>query len=189
MAVVNGEAITLTDLRIVRMFGLVEEEEEGSELPLSICLERLIDQKLVIQLFPESQIIEREEMEAFEKKLKERMGEERIEEMFKEFGLDWKGLREYVKERILFKKLVSRKFSQTIPVSLIEIEEFYEKSYVPSQKEKGLEPRPMIEVIQEIESLIRKDKMRKQIREWISNLRKRADIQMRVRDLETYPLS
>jgi len=188
VAVVNGEVITLTDLRIVSFFGLFEEEDR-SGIPLSVCLERMIDQKLVIQLSPEAVDVEKKELEEIEARLKERMGEERIKEAFQKYGLSWTDLREYIRERVLFKSLISRKFGQAVTVSLEEIEAFYEQSYVPSQRKKGLEPRPMMEMIQEIESLIRQNKMKKRVMEWISSLRKRADIQVRLNILDRHAKS
>ncbi|HDZ28180.1 MAG TPA: hypothetical protein ENH65_16915, partial [Candidatus Aminicenantes bacterium] len=51
MAVVNEQVITLTDLRIAEAFGLHDEElKERSGNLRPLILERLIDQKLVIDL-------------------------------------------------------------------------------------------------------------------------------------------
>jgi hypothetical protein len=44
-------------------------------------------------------------------------------------------------------------------------------------------------MLQEIESLLRKDKIENQIKGWISNLRKQADIQILVEDLEEYTVT
>jgi len=187
VAVVNEEVITLTDLRIVKAFALFREGAgDSSGLPLSSILDKLIDQKLVIQLSVEKTGAHGQELDAYQKRLIERMGEQKIEEIFTEYGLDWSGLREYIREKFLFESLVSRKFGQTIVVSLAEIEVYYRNHYVPSERQKGLEPKPMIEMLQEIESSLRKDKIENQIKDWISNLRKQADIQIRVEDLEEY---
>ena len=187
VAVVNEEVITLTDLRIVKAFGLFREEsDESSRLPLSSVLEKLIDQKLVIQLSAERSGVQNQELDAYQQRIIERMGEQKIEEAFAEYGLDWSGLREYIREKLLYETLVSRKFGQTIVVSLAEIEAYYRSHYVPSERQKGLEPKPMIDLLQEIESLLREDKIDNQIKDWISILRKQADIQIRVEDLEKY---
>jgi hypothetical protein len=57
------------------------------------------------------------------------------------------------------------------------MEEYYTQSYVPSQREKGLEPRPMLELLAGIESLIIQEKIKTQTNDWIKNLRQKADIQ------------
>lgn len=187
VAVVNEEVITLTDLRIVKAFALFREGAEGSSgLPLSSILDKLIDQKLVIQLSAEKTEAHGQELDAYQKRLMERMGEEKIREIFTEYGLDWSGLREYIREKLLFESLISRKFGQTVVVSLAEIEAYYRNHYLPSEIQKGLEPKPMIEMLHEIESSLRKDKIENQIKGWISNLRRQADIQIRVEDLEEY---
>lgn len=185
VAVVNEEVITLTDLRIARAFGLFEDKaEEPTKLSFSDILERLIDQKLVIQLSAEKASVNVQELDAYEKRLQERMGEEKIKEAFQGFGLDWSGLREYIRERLLFESLISRKFGQTVVISLDEMEDFYRNSYFPSQREKGLEPKPMMEMLKEIESTIREKKIKNQVQEWIRNLKKQADIYIRVKDLD-----
>lgn len=185
IAVVNEEVITLTDLRIAQAFGLFEDRaEEPNRLSFSDILERLINQKLVIQLSAEKASVNVQELDAYEKRLQERRGEEKIKEAFQEFGLDWSGLREYIRERLLFESLISRKFGQTVVISLDEMEDFYRNRYVPSQREKGLEPKPMMEVLKEIESTIREKKIKNQVQEWIRNLKKQADIHIRVKDLE-----
>ena len=54
---------------------------------------------------------------------------------------------------------------------------------VSSQIEKGLESRPMMEILDEIESLIIQGKVKTQINEWIKNLRKKADIQKLLQEM------
>ena len=65
VAIVNDEVITLTDVNIVEKFGLFEDlveiQEEGGQ---KIILDRLIYQKLVIQMTSERIVVDEEELEA-----------------------------------------------------------------------------------------------------------------------------
>jgi len=178
VAVVNEQVITLTDLRIAEAFGLYDEEfkEKSEDLPLLI-LERLIDQKLVIDLAGEEVLVEKEELDSFQAGIIEKLGNDQVRRRLEEFGLDWEDLRGYILEKINYQKIISRKFGQRNIVSLKEIEDYYQQSYVPSQREKGLEPQPMMELLDEIESRIIQEKIKTQINDWIKNLRKKADIQ------------
>jgi hypothetical protein len=178
VVVVNEQVITLTDLRIAEAFGLYEEdfkEKSGDLRPL--ILERLIDQKLVIALAGEEIFVENEELDSFQARIIEKLGNDQARRRLEEFGLDWQDLRGYIFEKIVYQKIISRKFGQRNIVSLKEIEDYYQQSYVLSQREKGLEPQPMMELLDEIESRIIQEKTKTQIKDWIKNLRKKADIQ------------
>jgi parvulin-like peptidyl-prolyl isomerase len=178
VAVVNEQVITLTDLRIAEAFGLYDEdlkEKSGDLHPL--ILERLIDQKLVIALAGEETFVENEELDSFQGRIIEKLGNDQARRRLEEFGLDWQDLRGYILEKIFYQKIISRKFGQRNIVSLKEIEDYYQKSYAPSQREKGLEPQPMVELLDEIESRIIQEKIKTQINDWLKNLRKKADIQ------------
>jgi len=187
VAVVNEQVITLTDLRIVETFGLYDKEvKEKAENPRLLIMERLIGQKLVIHSVREEVYFEKEELDSYLRGIIERMGFEQVERNLEEFGLNWDDLRTYIKEKIIYEKIISRKISQRIIVSLEEIEDYYRQSYVPSQKEKGLEPKPMMELLNEIESAIRQEKIKTQIEDWIKNLKKKADIQIKEDSLRQY---
>jgi hypothetical protein len=178
VVVVNEQVITLTDLRIAEAFGLYEEdfkEKSGDLRPL--ILERLIDQKLVIALAGEEIFVENEELDSFQARIIEKLGNDQARRRLEEFGLGWQDLRGYIFEKIVYQKIISRKFGQRNILSLKEIEDYYQQSYVLSQREKGLEPQPMMELLDEIESRIIQEKTKTQIKDWIKNLRKKADIQ------------
>jgi len=178
LAVVNEQVITLTDLRIAEAFGLYDEEfkEKSGDLHPFI-LERLIDQKLVIALAGEEIFMKNEELDSFQGRIIEKLGNDQALRKLEEFGLDWQDLRGYILEKLIYQKIISQKFGQRNIVSLKEIEDYYQKSYVPSQREKGLELQPMVELLDEIESRIVQEKIKTQINDWIKNLRKKADIQ------------
>ncbi len=187
VAVVNDQVITLTDLRIIRALALYEEEmEEDKEVSPSSILDKLIDQKLVIQLSGEDIDIGREEVEASIKALRQRLGDERVQEILSEFGLQQSDLAEYIHERMLYKRLLTQKFGKGAVVRLDEIESYYKETYVPAQKKKGLEPQPMIELLREIESKIIERKIQNEIEDWLKNLRAQADIQIKAENLDEY---
>ncbi len=186
VAVVNDEVITLIDIRIVKAFGLFEDIAEGPDETARQILERLIDQKLVIQLLPKNIAVRHDELDEYQEMLTSRIGKAQAVKALEEFGLVWADLRGYIHEKILHQKIIDQRFGQTVVVSLEEIEDFYQHRYIPSQREKGREPLPMMEVLREIESTIRENKKQRRIQEWLKNLRKQADIQIMVMDLDKH---
>lgn len=180
MAVVNDKIITLTDVKIAEAFGLYEDEIKGDTENLhSLILEKLIDQKLVIQLTRGDISVEEEEVEAYLEKLTEKAGRDEFEKRLAQFDMDLEELSEYLREKILFQEIISRRFSQTVIVSLKEIEAYYNQNYVPSQKARGIEPKPMLELLDEMESAIKQEKIKNQVVDWIKNLKRQADIQIK----------
>lgn len=181
VAVVNDEVITLTDVNIIRKFGLFEDGAETGEKDIQkLIIDRLINQKLVIQLASERLTVDEEELEALLSDLIQKTDPDLAEEALLEFGLDWDDLRSYLHEKLLFQKIISQRFSRGVIVSIEEIERYYEQVYVPSQREKSRNPQPMIEVLDQIETALTQEKVEGQIQEWIENLKRGADIQIKI---------
>ena len=179
MAVVNGEVITLTDVRIVEAFGLYESDKSGRMQDIqSYILNKLINQKLIIQLASKSVSVEKQEIDSYLNVVIEKIGRNEMQKILVVFSIDLDDLRQYLREKLFFKKIISAKFSQAVIVSLREIEAYYHQVYIPSQEEKGFEPKPMVEILDEIESAIKQERMNKQVEEWILNLRKEANVQV-----------
>lgn len=176
VAVVNEKVITLTDMRIAETFCLYDEEiDPGAENIHQLLLEMMVDQKLVV-LLAGAEAVEKEEVDSFQDKIIEKMGSEELEKKLEEFGLDRDDLREYIRDKIIYQKIIKRRFGQGVIVSLEEIEDFYKGRYVPSQKEKEVEPKPMMEILKEIESTIKQEKAMSNVKDWINNLKTQADI-------------
>ncbi len=176
VAVVNEKVITLTDMRIAETFCLYDEEiDPGAENIHQLFLEMIVDQKLVV-LLAGAEAVEKEEVDSFQDKIIEKMGSGELEKKLEEFGLDRDDLREYIRDKIIYQKIIKRRFGQGVIVSLEEIEDFYKGRYVPSQKEKEVEPKPMMEILKEIESTIKQEKAMSNVKDWINNLKTQADI-------------
>lgn len=181
VAVVNDEVITLTDVNIIQKFGLFEDmDETGGRDIQKFIIDRLINQKLVIQLASERLMVDEEELEALLSDLIQKTDPDVAEEALLQFGLDWDDLRSYLHEKLLFQKIISQRFSRGVIVSIEEIERYYEQVYVPSRRENNLSPQPMIEVLDQIETALTREKVEGQIQEWIENLKRGADIQIKI---------
>lgn len=181
-AVVNEQVITLTDVRVAETFGFYSNEfKEGAKNLRLLILEKLIDQKLVIQLSSEEINIKKEELDFLINEINNKTGSEIAAGKLEEFGMDWDDLREYLREKVIYQTIISRKFGHGNIVSLKEIGDYYSQIYVPSKREKGEEPQPMMELLEEIESVLKQEKVAAQIKDWIKNLRKKADIQIKKR--------
>jgi hypothetical protein len=185
VAEVNTQIITLTDIRILQAFSLGPEgTQEGSAASLRQILEGEIDQKVVVGLVRENITVTEEEVDRQLKETLERLALENRQRKLDEFGLKENDLRPYLEEKILYQKAIALRFSQSINVSLKEIETYYSEKYLPSEKAQGREPKPMIQVLSELETLIKKEKIANQIDSWILSLRDQAEVRVNESCLE-----
>ena len=181
VAVVNDEVITLTDVNIIQKFGLFEDLEESPDVDKQTqILSRLMNQKVVIQLASERIMVSKEELEASLSDFIQKTDPDFAGTALLQFGLDWDDLKSYLREKLLFQKIVSQRFNRGVIVSIEEIERYYEQVYVPSQRGKKLSPQPMIEVLDQIEGELQREKVEDQVQEWIDNLKREANIQIKI---------
>jgi parvulin-like peptidyl-prolyl isomerase len=180
VAVVNGQVITLLDVQVTAEFGLGNATAAGPGAdPRLAALETLIDRKIVLDLAREARSADPAEVEAAAAELKRSMGEEAFAAKLVKFGLQAGHLEPYLEERILFDRALARRFSQSVPVSITEIERFYRDIYVPERGRLGLAVEPLEKASEAIETRLRTERRTQQMGAWVRDLRKRADIQIR----------
>lgn len=179
LALVNGQLITLTDVRVAQTFGLYEREQESSaDDTIEQVLQKLIDQKLAIQVTGSDASVNQTEMNVFLDSVSEEMGNDKFREELEHFGMERNDLGPYAFERILFNRILSSRFDRAVLVTLDEIQDYYETRYVPDQEAQGLEVKSMLDIFDEIETVLRKEKSEEHVEEWLRNLREKADIQV-----------
>jgi len=180
VAVVNGEIITLLDVEIAAEFGLgYESAEEPSPDPRLAALEVLIDRKVILGLAREARGVNMDELAAAVADLRRVVGEEAYAAKLDKFGLDDKDIAPYLEDRILYDRALGLRFSQSIPVSVTEVERHYRDIYVPERVRLGAAVDPFDRVAGTIESRIRGERRAQQTASWVRDMRKRADIQIK----------
>ncbi len=178
VAVVDDEVITLTDLQIVKMFGLIDKQMQSEESSWIWVLQRWIDQKLVIKMTGKEISVRKDEIDNHLRKIKERLGPLEFNRHLEYFDLNEEELVQYLEEKILYQEIIQERFRREVLVSLKEIQSYYEEIYVPFQKANGGTPLPMVEMLTEIEAAIKREKTKNQVEEWIVRLRQEAEIRI-----------
>lgn len=180
VAVVNGEIITLLDVEVAAEFGLGHGPAvaEGTD-PRLAALDALIDRKIVLDLAREARGVGEDELAAAVEGLRRALGEEAFSAKLGKFGLRPADLEPYLGDRILCGRALALRFSQSIPVSVTEVERHYRDIYAPERARLGLEVEPLDRVADAIEAGIRDERRALQTAGWVRDLRKRADIQIR----------
>ena len=180
VAVVNGEIITLLDVEVAAAFGLGRGQEvEPATDPRFAALDALIDRKVVLDLASDVRGVSGEDLDAAVAEVRRSVGEDAFAAKLGKFGLAAGDLAAYVEDRILFDRALALRFSQSIPVSVTEVERNYRDIYVPEQTRLGVAVEPLERVAEMIEARIRDARRAQQTAEWVRDLRKRADIQIK----------
>lgn len=171
VAIVNNEIITLSDIRVANTFGLISGGNNA-------VLEKKIDIKLVLQMTSENITLADEEVDVALQQVLENLGNRVFLEKLREFDLELKDLKDVLKEQLEYEKILSLKFSRGVFINLQEIESYYNQTYVSQQQTAGKELRPMMEILDQLESAIKIEKTARQIEIWLKNLRQEGEIQV-----------
>lgn len=180
VAVVNGGIITLLDVEVAAEFGLGPSggAESGGD-PRRAALEALIDRKVVRDLARDVRGLTGEELDAALADLRRELGEAVFAAKLRKFGLADTDLEQLLEDRVLYDRAMALRFSPAIPVPMTEVERFYRDVYAPDRTRRGLEVEPLASVSGTIEARLRDERRTKQMNDWVRDLRKRADIQIR----------
>jgi hypothetical protein len=180
VAVVNGEIITLLDVEVAAEFGLGRDSAADNETdPRLAALEALIDRKIVLNLARDVRGVNQDELGAAVADLKQKVGGDAFRAKLGKFGLEAKDLEPYLEDRILCDRALALRFSQSIPVSVTEVERHYRDIYVPEQSRRGIAAEPLDRVADSIQARIRDERRAQQTASWVRDLRKNADIQIK----------
>jgi hypothetical protein len=179
VAIVNGQAVTLTDLRIASEFGLFGQEsaDRPGERRLAV-LNALIDQKVVLGVAREPVTVSGEDLDRALEALRDKLGPGAFEKKLQTFGLIEKDLDPLLADQIRYDKAVANRFSFAIPVSASDAEQYYREVYVPEQKAQGLAPEPFEKALTEVGNRLREELRAKKVSEWVKGLRAQAEVRI-----------
>jgi hypothetical protein len=179
-AEVNGRAITLTDIRILRDFSVDEESAPGTPSPGTLrgILEKAIDRRVVIELMREDIEVTGPEADTLLSRWKERFDAAAWEEKLAAYGLREESLKPYLEEFVRYSKLIGLRFGRAIEIGLPETELYYEETYAPAERAAGREPRPLAEAASEIEARLIAEKTSRQAASWVRSLRAQAEVRI-----------
>ncbi len=179
-AVVNDHIITLVDVWIVEAFGIVETAAPaGTKEARREILEKLINQKVVLDLSRGLSAVEPDRLAAEIGRISDRMGGDKMRTLLESFGFTEAELRPYLEEKMRADAVIADRFDRSVTVSLSEIEAGYKSRYVPAESNAGRTPRPFMDVVDALEKEIRAEKIAVQSALWVQSLREQAEIEIR----------
>jgi hypothetical protein len=179
VAVVGGQAVTLTDLEVAQEFGLFDGEVGGARGDQRLAvLDALIGQKVVLEMAREPVSIGQDEIAQALAALRDKLGAEAFRTKLRKLGMRESDLGPYIEERLRYGRAVSTRFATMAPVTRGDIEKFYREVYVPEQKGKGLEPDGLESVLSIIETRIRENVRARKVADWVRTLRSQSNVRV-----------
>ncbi|HTQ80910.1 MAG TPA: hypothetical protein VMM92_13010 [Thermoanaerobaculia bacterium] len=94
----------------------------------------------------------------------------------KEVGLTVAGLRQLVSRQLMVLTYVDERLGPRVFVSLDDINRYYQDSLTPQLKKLGQPVPPVAEVREQIRTVLREERLNKEIDSWTEELRRKADI-------------
>jgi len=176
LAVVNGDVITQTDIQVYEYFLLIDLELFDSTKKQ--ILDQFIDQKLVLQRTDLEISVSEMDLEKRFHQIEERLSPDKIKDRLVKLGMKREDLLVYLRESLLFDRIIFLKFEKDVFVSLAEIEAFYDQDYIPERKRLGLKIPSMLDIVEEIETSVKRKKIENKAADWMRDLRKDADIKL-----------
>jgi len=179
LALVNDQPITLADIQILDAFGLYESEiGQVSGGRQRAILEKLIDLRMVIDLVRERVALSPENVILARGEALARLDPGRVEREFVRLGMAPDDLLPYIEEKLIYREVVYQRFSRSTIVTLKEIEAYYRDVYKPALEKRGLKVPPVLEILDEIETRLKEEKIARQMDSWVKSLRQQAEIQV-----------
>ena len=181
LAVVNGSPITRSDLlwSLALDSRAPSPSEHLSSDVLKRKLEVLIDERLIFQeaaSLPTSEITDEEIGRKRADLIRQFGSENGFRQRVEAAGLTAERVEDLLKQRIVIDRFIDFRFRSFVFVGDQEIARYYEEELVPRIKASGRVAPPLTEVREQIQAILREEKVNQEIDKWLAEARQRADV-------------
>ena len=182
-ALVNEEIITIHDIeRVIIFYPVLRQKNETEENFYFRVLSDLINYKVIYLEFNDEFNLSEEDFEQVQTSILKKAGSlEKLLAVLNNFTMSWSDFQNFIREKVLYEKVLKEKFQMEITVPFNEIENFYNNDYIPSQQRLGLIPKNLVEMAPVIEKYLRQLRTEEQLSTWLNNLRSNYNIEIKLR--------
>jgi len=182
-AVVNEEIITIHDIeRAIVFYPLLRQKNETEENFYFRVLSDLINFKVIFLEFSDEFNLSEEDFEQVQTPILKKAGSmEKLLTVLNNFTMSWSDFQNFIREKVLYEKVLREKFQMEITVPFNEIENFYNSDYFPSQQRLGLASQTLVEMAPVIEKYLRQLRTDEQLSTWLNDLRSNYKIEIKLR--------
>lgn len=182
-AVVNEEVITIHDIeRAIAFFPVLRQKSEDEDNFYFRVLSDLIHFKVIALEFSDEFKLSEEDYEQVQTPILKKAGSmEKLLAVLSDFTMSWDDFQDFIREKVLYEKVLREKFQMEITVLFSDIEKFYNEDYFPSQQRLGLAPQTLVEMAPVIEKYLRQLRTAEQLSTWLGELRANCMIEVKLR--------
>jgi parvulin-like peptidyl-prolyl isomerase len=182
-AVVNEEIITIHDIeRAIIFYPVLRQNKETEEKFYFKVLSDLINYKIIYLEFNDEFNLSEEDFEQVQTPMLNKAGSlEKLLAILNNLTMSWSEFQNFIREKVLYEKVLKEKFQMEITVPFNEIENFYNNDYFPSQQQLGLAPQTLVEMAPVIEKYLRQLRMEEQLSSWLNDLHSNYKIEIKLR--------
>jgi parvulin-like peptidyl-prolyl isomerase len=182
-AIVNDEIITIHDIeRAIAFYPTLRQKNETEENIYFRVLSDLINFKMISQEFGDEFNLSEEDFEQVQTPILKKAGSmEKLLSVLNGFTMTWSDFQNFIREKVLYEKVLKEKFQLEITIPFNEIENFYNSDYVVSQQRLGLAPQTLVEMAPVIEKYLRQLRTEEQLSAWLNDLRANYKIEIKLR--------
>ncbi len=183
VAHVNEEIITLHDVeRAVALFPAQRLESESEDAFYSRVLGDMVTCKVIALEYGDEFTLNEEDVEAVQRQILQRAGSlEALQAILDRFAMNWDDFERFIREKVLYEKVLREKFPMELIIPFEEIETFYHSVYLPSHLQIGLEPQSLVEMTPQIETFLRRQRMEQQLSDWLADIRSAYRVEIKLR--------
>jgi len=172
-AKVNDALITRQDvLRAIAFFPILQESGQSADAFHQMVLDELIDYKVIRLEFDGEVVVTEEAFEAVQLAVISKLGSlNALYRLLRRLGMSWIDFKAFIRERVVYEKVMAERLETRVVVSFREIEAFYNDHYQPLQLKLGLSPKSLVEMTSQIERHLAKRQFAERLQGWLKDLR------------------
>ncbi|MDQ1352717.1 MAG: hypothetical protein QG657_3023, partial [Acidobacteriota bacterium] len=155
----------------IRFYPYFRKKDEPDRAFYLNVLQDLINHKMVYLEYSEEVTLKEEDYTEEETSIIKKIGSyEQLMALLQQYDLQWRDFREFIKEKVVYEKVLKQKFQLQIAIDFKEIEAFYNEQYLPQQVSLQLKPKTVIEMAPLIEAKLRKDRTEERLAGWLKEI-------------------
>jgi parvulin-like peptidyl-prolyl isomerase len=167
VAVVNGEIITLSDIRTEKaMRNILGEPTAKNDREL---LNELVNRRIIqtyLRQYPQANPTEAEI-------------DEELAQIKDSKGLPTEAKRDAIREHLRVEYFFRERFAQSIIATDAEIQKYYEEVFVPAARARGVAPIPSLsQATEQIRGSVLMEKFAAEVKAWLEHARRTANIEI-----------
>jgi hypothetical protein len=185
VATVDRHAITRSDVEQEARFTRLAEGSAG-EVTIQdevAALDRLVDQDLISDQVAVFGVVpvSKNELDArlaeIRKQIPAAESDSGWQRLLQENGLSQEDVERRVKQEIQTLRFIDLRFRSEVRVGQRAIQTYYDTKFVPDMKKRNLAPPPLDQVQDQIEAVLREERVNTLISDWLKSLRSQSRIQ------------